>query len=304
MKGLMVKAVMCAALALVVGCLPKGEGTPIGSCDIQDGEACTCSNGWSGVFSCESGELYCVCDEPVDMAMITDMAEVGTDMPVLALDMSVDADLSEASDMSDMSGELCGGVPCTCKTGELAAGWVGEGVGDVTGVQGHYQGEWCIEGAGVDIFGSADSFRFVHRAVEGDMDIVARVESFTGTDPWSKVGLMWREDTGVGARHASALVTQGNGSMLFYRSEVGGETAQTQWVEGMMFAPVWLKLSRRGDVFEASSSADGQSWSVLGEAMTLNGFPTSARVGLALVSKDGSVQVEAKFSGLEVIEVE
>lgn len=289
-----------------MGCLPEGSGVPVDQCMTSQGESCTCSNGMSGELSCEGGQLYCVCG-----VFGEDMASVMPDMVTPAGDLGEPdsgVDMTDGPrDMGeDMGGEeLCGGVPCTCETGALPQGWSAQGIGDAmtAGDAGSHDGEWCMDASGQDIFGMEDSFGFVFRDVSGDVDVVARVDEFGGTDPWSKIGVMIREDMTSGSRYAATLTTANNGSMLFHRAEASGETLQTQWTEGVAFSgPLWLRITRRGDVFEGASSSDGMSWTTLGTSVTIDGFGASAKVGLAMTSHDNATAVKAKFSQVEVIQ--
>ena len=54
-------------------------------------------------------------------------------------------------------------------------------------------GVFTVTGAGADIWGTADAFRFVYMPVTGNCTIIARVASLQNIDPWSKAGIMIRE---------------------------------------------------------------------------------------------------------------
>ena len=63
----------------------------------------------------------------------------------------------------------------------LPAPWTNADVGApvLSGSASHSAGVFTIDGAGVDIWGTADQFHFVYQQVDGDVEIVARVESVT-----------------------------------------------------------------------------------------------------------------------------
>lgn len=297
------------------GCVPQGSGVPFDGCESGSGNPCTCSNGLDGVLSCEEEVLYCVCTieegmdlgltSPADMSMSVDMTpqqDMGSLPDMIA---STDMGVDQGGEPRDMSmPEMCDGVPCTCETGPLPTGWSSEDIGlvDLPGDAGSHMGEWCVEASGRDIYGSEDGFRFIYQDVEGDVDIVARLSEFTGVDEWSKSGLMIREDVTPSARHASTLVTVQNGSMLFHREESAGTTLQSMPTLGEAYSPIWLRLTRRGDVFEASTSVDGSAWTTLGTSMTVPGFAASAKVGFALSSHDNTATVTAKFTDVDIQE--
>src|SRR5688572_16354880 len=52
---------------------------------------------------------------------------------------------------------------------------------------------FTVDGAGTDIWGTADQFHFVYRPITGNGEIIARVASIGNTDPWAKAGVMFRE---------------------------------------------------------------------------------------------------------------
>ena len=68
-----------------------------------------------------------------------------------------------------------------------------------------------MQGAGGDIWGTADQFHYVWQALSGDGSISARVISQTNTDPWAKARVMLRQSTNAGDPFYDAMVTPGNG---------------------------------------------------------------------------------------------
>src|SRR5256885_1819479 len=72
-------------------------------------------------------------------------------------------------------------------------------------------GRFTIGGGGIDIWGTSDQFRFVYQRVAGDFQIVARVESLTQADVWSKAGVMIRSSLNADAVHGFVEVTAGSG---------------------------------------------------------------------------------------------
>ncbi len=72
----------------------------------------------------------------------------------------------------------------------------------------------------LDIWGTADEFRYVYQSISGDFTVTARLSSLTNTDPWAKAGVMVREGTAADARHALTAVTISNG-LAFQRRATG-----------------------------------------------------------------------------------
>lgn len=303
----------------VAGCLPRASIAPFEGCDALNGEACTCANGMEGAQICEEGGLFCMCGikEEMDLgntsapdfsAGLSDMTPVvdmsAPDMEAKQEDMppaDMEADEGMVEDMAPAV-PMCGGVPCTCETGPLPAGWVSEDVGlvdDLKGSAGSFDGEWCVKASGSDIFYQSDGFHFVSREAEGNIEIVARLDAYTADHEWSKVGLMMREDDSPDARHVSMIVTARNGIMLVYR-ELDKNSSFTMHTPGEEYQPMWLRLTRRDELFEGATSTDGTTWTVLPLTVTQPNFASQFKVGLALTSHDNTMLSSAKFSGLEI----
>src|SRR6202008_2863966 len=76
----------------------------------------------------------------------------------------------------------------------LPAGWLDQDVG-ATGVVGSASsanGTFTVNGAGTEIFGTADAFHFVYQPMTGDGNIVARLVSLQGGSVNVSAGVMFR----------------------------------------------------------------------------------------------------------------
>ena len=90
----------------------------------------------------------------------------------------------------------------------LPSPWISQDIGGpaAEGSASFDQGVFTISGSGQDIWGTADQFHFMYQAVSGDVDIIARIDSMSPGDPWSKTGVMIRGALSAGAPHALAIV--------------------------------------------------------------------------------------------------
>jgi regulation of enolase protein 1 (concanavalin A-like superfamily) len=140
---------------------------------------------------------------------------------------------------------------------------------------------------GFDADGTSDQFTFAYTAVRGDVTLIARVNTLSNTDPWTQTGVMIRDGTAKGARHAFAFVTPQNGVAMRTRIARNGVTSQTSGGAGV--APVWVKLERRASAFTASRSADGVSWTSIG-SMAIS-MSSNVNVGVAVASQRSSRSV-------------
>lgn len=154
-----------------------------------------------------------------------------------------------------------------------------------------------VRGSGEDIWDTADGFFFAYKSWPGDVQIVARVQSMTDTHTWAKVGLMVRESTAPGARHAFVFITPGIGTFGHHRTITGGTTAINEgpwWAT----APYWLKLVRQGNTFTSYTSPDGVTWSLL--STTNIDLTAEALIGLAVTAHDVTKLNVAEFTNVQV----
>jgi hypothetical protein len=155
-----------------------------------------------------------------------------------------------------------------------------------------------IDGQGADIWGSADAFFYAAMPYSNDLTITAQVESIAGFEPWTKAGVMIREDLTAGSRHVMAVVTPGKGVAMQYRGSPRAASVQVADVPGA--APAWVRLVRSHDTFTASWSSDGEDWKVLGSVHV----PFAAAqfyVGLPVTSHNaGPGDASAIFRGVSI----
>ena len=180
--------------------------------------------------------------------------------------------------------------------------WTTADVGAV-GTRGSWQrspffDSFVLEGAGADIWGTADAFRFVFRPVIDDIQIVTRVVSQTSTHRFAKAGVMLRASVDPGSP-AAILDVKPDGGLEFMVRLVSGHDMMFI-AGGPAIAPMpWLKLERAAGQLTAFQSADGRNWVVIGSfnAATL---PRDLFAGLAVTSHDPAVLNHAAFEGVLV----
>ena len=182
--------------------------------------------------------------------------------------------------------------------GALPAPWKSQDVGAVAsaGTAAASNGTFTIEGSGLDVWGTADAMQYVWQPLSGDGEIVARVTSVENVHAWTKAGVMIRERLTADSTHASMLVTPGKGLAFQRRVSQGGISVHTTGGAGT--APAWVKLERRGNVISGYRSADGVSWTFVGnDAFTMG---TTVYVGLAVSAHDATRLATATFAGVAV----
>jgi hypothetical protein len=199
----------------------------------------------------------------------------------------------------------------------VPAPWVGLDIGNVgmPGGSGRTRADFQVRSSGDDIWAEDDQFHFLHRPVTGDVEIVAKVAAAERPNGDAKAGLMFRESTAVDAKNVfmavfpgqpnpAGGVTPGKGSRLQFRDKrtdlLTGFADILSVTPGVAdVPPVWLRLTRRGTLFEGYVSADGSNWMKDGEA-TLTGLPSPLLVGLAVTSHTNNDSMLARFEGLRI----
>ncbi len=164
-------------------------------------------------------------------------------------------------------------------------------------------GTFTLTGSGGEIYFDADQFHFANVLFTGDGEIRARVRSLDNTNPWAKAGVMIRESTATGSRHAMMTITPpaaGNGYGFISRSTLNG---LANYVQVGNLNPVpnnWVRLVRAGTVITAFTSANGTTWAQVG-SVNLTGLPSQVLIGLAATSTDVSLTATASFDNVQII---
>jgi hypothetical protein len=169
-------------------------------------------------------------------------------------------------------------------------------------------GQTCGSGpigpAGVPV---TDKFYFVHQSLAGDGSITARVTALngiitypqsnpdaivSGVEPWTKAGIIIKDNTNQGSPYAAVMVTGGNGVRM--QDNYTHDTAGSPGVVAAA-SPRWLRLTRTGDTLTGYESTDGDHWIAVGTAH-LPGLATTVQTGL-FVASPGDVQVQQGLGG-------
>jgi ABC-type transport system involved in multi-copper enzyme maturation permease subunit len=144
-----------------------------------------------------------------------------------------------------------------------------------------------------------DSFYFVRQPLTGNGSLTVRVTSLTGQyqlqnfagpatatglttgiQPWSKAGIIIKQDTKEGSGYAAMMVTGQHGVRMQYNytGDIAGLTGHVS-----ASSPRWLRLTRSGDVITGYDSADGSHWTKVG-TVQLAGLPATVQAGLFVAS--------------------
>ncbi len=190
-----------------------------------------------------------------------------------------------------------GGTAPDPATSALPSPWQTRDIGSVglAGSAVYSSGLFTVRGAGADIWGSADAFRFVYRPQLSGGEIVARVTYETNTHALAKAGVMLRDGTGANARHVALVVKPGGGIEFLRRASASGSTT---YLGGATQAfPAWVRLRRSGTTVTAAVSANGSTWRTVGSTSLSTSTPL---MGLAVTSHTTSKLNLSKFDHVSV----
>ena len=122
---------------------------------------------------------------------------------------------------------------------------------------------------------SIDQFYFVHKPLDGDGSVTARVVSQKASRPWAKAGVMLKSGTSSGSPDVALMVTPEHGVRL-----VAG--ANPELTGSRPTGPIWLRLTRVADRVTGYESMDGATWRVVG-TVSVNTLP-DGQAGLFVAS--------------------
>jgi len=161
--------------------------------------------------------------------------------------------------------------------------WQSQDIGSpmLAGGDSYSKSTFALVGSGSDIGGTNDACHYVYQSAGGDCIVSARVATEELVNPLAKTGVMIRNSFDPSDMEASVVVTPGNGILFQVRSAYGGATSNTTIAN--LAARYWVQLTRTENIFTASYSPDGQTWTTLGAPVT-SPMGSNATLGLAVTS--------------------
>jgi phosphatidylserine/phosphatidylglycerophosphate/cardiolipin synthase-like enzyme len=182
--------------------------------------------------------------------------------------------------------------------GSVPSPWLTQDVGaaGTPGSASYSNGVFTVAGAGADIWGTADGFRYVYQSVGGDTQIIARIASVQNTNAFAKAGVMLRESLSAGAAHVVLDVRPDGNIEFMQRSSTNGST--TYLAGATDPPPTWLKLARSGSTVTGYVSGNGSTWTTVGSTTTSIG--SGAYLGLLVNSHNTGVLNTSTFDNVSV----
>ncbi len=142
-----------------------------------------------------------------------------------------------------------------------------------------------------------DGGHFVYQgSVSGDFDIALRVISIGSTDAGAEAGLMVRESLDLNSRYLATLVKRSNLLYQDYRINTGGAASEVGSTS--ISLPLWVRITRTGNVFRSYSSTNGSTWTQRGSERTI--AMGAVHVGIFANSDDYNIPGPALFDDFTV----
>ncbi|WP_165368266.1 putative Ig domain-containing protein [Phytoactinopolyspora endophytica] len=168
-------------------------------------------------------------------------------------------------------------------------------------------GAFTVRGAGSDlnVINQGMTVQYAYVPLRGDSAIIARVADRENAGAADRVGLIMSKSLSPFDQMAGAILTStGSGDagvkQFFRRPRVAFRPTVTDGEAGVG-VPVWLRLQREGDTFSAATSADGETWTEIGDPDTIPTFGDAPfYVGMAVVSGDPMVLNTTVFDQVSV----
>jgi signal transduction histidine kinase len=157
---------------------------------------------------------------------------------------------------------------------------------EVPGSMAAESGQIRITARGGDIWNGPDQFFFAHGALTGDAELVVRLDEFSIPSPWSKAGILVRENLSPESPFVDLVKVGPSGLSLQWRRPGPGSRAVAVYTGHENF-PLWLKLVRRHRTIvvatvQEHSLAPGERVEVVGY---LRGEEGGATIADAFVAK-------------------
>src|SRR5580765_3097029 len=179
-----------------------------------------------------------------------------------------------------------------------SSGWMSTDVGAVTlaGSATQTNGGWTISGDGSDIWGTADSFQFLHQPIGASGSAVVRVNDLQNTSAFAKAGLMLRASLDANAATVILDVKPNGAIELMNRAQAGGAMEVVSILGRRL--PVWLRLDWTAGSVNAWTSLDGISWNFLHATQLAVSAPI--QIGVAVTSHNSGQLNTAHVDSLQV----
>jgi hypothetical protein len=199
------------------------------------------------------------------------------------------------------------GVTVFAPSGSLPSPWLAASIGETPAGGAVYRdSQFLVLGGGPDIWNDRDGFHFVHQALSGDWDMIVRLDSMPPTERYARAGIMARSS--LDPQSANVMVSIDHvppmWGVIHHRPGFADTTTAihrllNETPAGFDYGPpVWLRLTRAGDLFTGYVSRDRNQWYRIGYVTVPLG--TEILLGLAVTSHSEQVVHTGVFENVAI----
>ncbi|RIQ22252.1 DUF1349 domain-containing protein [Jiangella rhizosphaerae] len=168
---------------------------------------------------------------------------------------------------------------------------------------------WVIESGGGNMWQGVDEYSAVYlpgaAGATGDQwTATAQVVSQTNSNNSAKAGLIVRNDVtqpGVSPGYAAMTMRAGN-SFEWLRDSDGNGQLDASTSAGQHGYPAWVRIVRDGDQYTSYWSRDGETFTQVGDPVTLPGASDVQDIGLAVTAHSGTARSTAVFTDFTLVD--
>ncbi|SDT39895.1 Glucose/arabinose dehydrogenase, beta-propeller fold [Jiangella sp. DSM 45060] len=168
---------------------------------------------------------------------------------------------------------------------------------------------WVVESGGGNMWQGTDEYSAVYlpgaAGATGDQwTATAKVVSQTNSNNSAKAGLIVRNDVtqpGVSPGYAAMTMRAGN-SFEWLRDSDGNGQLDASTGAGQHGYPAWVRIVRDGDLYTSYWSRDGETFTQVGEPVTLTGAADVQDIGLAVTAHSSTARTTATFTDFTLVD--
>ncbi len=159
-----------------------------------------------------------------------------------------------------------------------------------------------LSGGGADIYQGTAEFRYAYKKLTGDGSITVRVDSAQTVSNWTKAGVMMRAALEPLAQqvHMISAPRQSLVEWMYRAATNSSTTSAVATAANTNPLPVWLRLTRAGNVFTGEVSTDGKAWAKItsgaDSSTTTITMPATVYVGFLVCAQSTTAVASATFS--------
>jgi outer membrane protein assembly factor BamB len=178
--------------------------------------------------------------------------------------------------------------------------WTCQDIGSPTpaGTENVSGASWSVQAGGTGVGGASDQFRLLSQTVSGDSQVSAQVVSQQLTSGSAQAGLMIRQSNDPTSPYYAVFLEPNNVLVMQYRSAFGGSTTTVSQTN--ISAPLYLEVQRVGDQFQAATSSDGATYTLVPGTNATISMTAAAMEGVAASSGSQGTSNTVSYNAVSI----